>query len=437
MMIRDLRRVVFGLLVASIAGILTDQFLVCYLVALLLYVGWLHRHLRMLLQWLRDPKKFAPPETPGVFEELSLEIDYLRERHKKRKKKLASYLRQFQQATRALPDATVVLGDNGDVQWANDAAARYLGIRWPEDFGQRITNLVRLPSLLDFMQAPAAHDAIEIPSPTNPNAFLSVLMAPYGKSRWLFVARDVTQLHRANQIRSDFVANVSHELRTPITVFRGYLEMMSEQRDKAPPGWIPVIGHLDAHAHRMQSLVEELLLLSRLEQEDDVPNPKPVLVSEMLSDILRQARHISGAREHFFSLEADPVLEIAGARSELLSAFSNLIMNAVNYTPARGVIHIRWYRDLRGAHLEVQDNGFGISEELFERITERFYRVESSRAREDGGTGLGLAIVKHVLLRHHAALEIKSKLGEGSVFKCHFPNDMIVPQEALALSAPA
>lgn len=437
MMSKDLWRIVTLALVATLGGYASGEYALCYLLAAIGYIAWLHRNLGRLLEWLRHRKTHEPPDPEGVFEELSLEIDYLRERHKKRKKKLAAYLKQFQQATRALPDATVVLGDDNEVQWANEAATRHLGIRWPEDMGQRIINLIRTPKVRDFVLARAEHSALEIPSPTNPYRHLSVLLAPYGKARWLFVARDVTQLHRANQIRSDFVANVSHELRTPITVFRGYLETLVDQREQAPPAWTPVLEQLDAHAHRMQTLVEELLLLSRLEQDDDVPNPEPVAVSEMLSDILRAARVVSGKREHLFSLEVDPALQIMGSAKELHSAFSNLVINAVNYTPARGVVQIRWYRDPRGAHLEVQDNGIGIAEEHLERITERFYRVDSSRARGEGGTGLGLAIVKHVLLRHHATLDIQSRLGEGSTFRCDFPPETIAPQAALPLSQPA
>ena len=434
---KDAWRLVAIVLSALLVGMLTRQVALCLMLGLSFYIGWLQRNLVRLLNWLRNNKAHTAPEPPGVFEEISVEIDYLRERHKKRKRKLASYLKQFQQATRALPDATVVLDNNGAVQWANDSAARHLGIRWPEDHGQRITNLIRAPKLRDFVNSHVETTAIEIPSPTNANRFLSVLLARYGKDQWLFVARDITQLHRANQIRSDFVANVSHELRTPITVFRGYLETLLQQSELAPAAWMPALEQLNAHANRMQVLVEELLLLSRLEQDDQVPNPEPIIVSELLSDILRQARVLSGNREHLFSIEADPALQILGSYSELQSAFSNLIFNAVNYTPARGLIRIKWYGSTEGAHLEVQDNGIGIAEEHLERITERFYRVDNSRSRMHGGTGLGLAIVKHVLLRHGATLHIKSKLGEGSTFRCDFPRAAIAPQVALSLSRPA
>ncbi len=424
---RDWWRLIALAILAAFVGLVSGRMLACLLIVGAIYIAWLHRNLALLLHWLRDSKRHEPPEPPGVFEEIAVEVDYLRERHKKRKKKLANYLKQFQQATRALPDATVVLDADGNVQWANAAATRCLGIRWPEDLGQRITNLVRLPKIRDFVREHDQSTTIEIPAPTNPNRHLSVLLAPYGASQWLFVARDITQLHRANQIRSDFVANVSHELRTPITVFRGYLESLQAQRAQCPPAWLPALDQMSGQADRMQQLIEELLLLSRLEQEDQVPNAQPVLVSEMLSEMLKQARQLSGAREHLFSLEADPRLSLIGSSTELYSAFSNLVFNAVNYTPARGVIQIRWYADARGAHFEVQDNGPGIAEEHIERITERFYRVDGSRTRIHGGTGLGLAIVKHVLIRHGASLYIDSELGRGSTFRCDFPPETIVP----------
>lgn len=429
---KDTWRIILLFSLAALGGVLSGQLQLCLLLAALGYILWLHRNLMRLLRWIRSRDDLKDTEPPGVFEEITLEVDYLRERHKKRKKKLANYLKQFQQATRALPDATVVLDEDGAVQWANDAAGRHLGIRWPEDLGQRITNLVRLPTLRDFVHEHQEAAALEIPCPTDPDRYLSVLMAPYGKNQWLFVARDVTQLHRANKIRSDFVANVSHELRTPITVFRGYLENLREQKHLAPKPWHGAIDRMSEHADRMQSIVEELLLLSRLEEEDNVPRPQPVAIAQLLMEVQQQARRLSDEREHIFSLEIDSKLMIRGAQQELYSAFSNLIFNAVHYTHAKGIIKIRWYRDRNGAHLEVQDNGMGISEEHLDRITERFYRVDASRARAHGGTGLGLAIVKHVLTRHGAALAVSSKLGEGSTFRCDFPAALIIEEEQAA-----
>lgn len=422
----DIGRLSLLLLLSVVAGLLVGQLWATISVCLLGYIGWLHRHLYQLLVWLRHSKSHEPPEPAGVFLELAREIDYLRERHKKRKKKLANYLRQFQQATRALPDATVVLDLSGAVMWANEASAQALGIRWPEDMNQRITNLLRLPKLQEFVLGQTPARTVEISSPTEENHTLSVLLAPYGKDRWLFVARDVTQLQRAAQIRSDFVANVSHELRTPITVIKGFLEALLDQRELAPPRWIPALEHISTHADRMHALIEELLWLAKLEHEDLTADPSPVAVSELLAGIVEQARTLSGAREHRFSLATDGRLQIAGTRAELASAFSNLVFNAVNYTPAKGLIEIRWFADVAGAHLEVEDNGLGIGPEHIDRVTERFYRADAGRAREEGGVGLGLAIVKHVLLRHTAKLSITSTLGTGSLFRCDFPPAVVV-----------
>ena len=395
-------------------------------VALAVYCAWLHRQLNQLLGWIRNRKQTEAPDPRGVFEELCREIDYLRERHKKRKKKLGSYLKQFQQATRALPDSTVVLDDDGNVQWANKAATDVLGIRWPEDAGQRLSNLVRIPALLEFIDRDEPNSSVDIPSPVDQDIQLNVRITPSGNHQRLCVARDITQLHRANQVRSDFVANVSHELRTPITVLRGYLENMSAQHDVCPPAWEGAITQMSDHVARMQAVVEDLLQLSTLEQHDRVDNPKPVPIAELIVDIHRRSQQIAAHQERIFTLELETDVSILGSYKELYSCISNLIYNAVKYTEERGIIEIHWYRDDDGAHLSIRDNGIGIGPEHLSRVTERFYRADSSRARTRGGTGLGLAIVKHVLARHDATLYIESEPGMGSTFRCDFPPDVIV-----------
>lgn len=422
---QDVWRLLGFLLGGFVLGLIARAPLWGLLLASFAYIILLHRDLGSLLHWLRNRKEHDPPEQPGVFEELTLEIDYLRERHKKRKKKLANYLKQFQQATRALPDATVVLDADNEVRWANGAANRDLGIRWPDDVGQRITNLVRTPALRAYIEERSGEEGatVEIECPMARERILSVLAAPYGIDQRIVVARDVTQLHRANQIRSDFVANVSHELRTPITVFQGYLEMLRDQQHQCPPTWHPALEQMAQHTSRMRSLVEELLLLSSLEAESQVAESEAVDVPSLIGEIHHRARELSGQQEHFFTLEIDGSLWLRGARNELYSAFSNLLFNAVQYTPARGVIRVRWYHDEQGAHFSVEDNGIGIAQEHIPRLTERFYRVDPSRARGDGlgGTGLGLAIVKHVLVRHNGKLHITSEVGKGSVFRADFP----------------
>ncbi|MGE0386142.1 MAG: phosphate regulon sensor histidine kinase PhoR [Gammaproteobacteria bacterium] len=393
-------------------------------IALAGYGFWQYRQLGRLLEWVRRRRDADMPDHPGVFEELCSEIDRLRERHKRRKKKLTTYLKQFQRATAALPDATIVLGEDNDIRWANAAAARLLNIQWPQDAGQRVTNLVRHPLALELLQAPDAVDrSVDIGAPDSEDTRIALQVVPYGNEQRLLIARDITRLHRLNQIRSDFVANVSHELRTPLTVFSGYLETLETDEDNCPPAWRPALRQMREHVGRMHEVITDLLLLSRLEQEDRVPAPEPVAVPEMIAAIHHAAQRVSGERRHLFRLEIDTALWLRGAAPELHSALSNLVMNAVQYTPERGVIRIRWWADADGAHFAVQDTGPGIPPQHIPRLTERFYRVDTSRARDSGGTGLGLAIVKHVLARHGATLQIESEVGSGSTFTCHFPTD--------------
>lgn len=431
---RDQWRLAFFLCVGALCGLALGSVGWGLFAGCLWYVLRLQQSLGELLAWLRNRKENEPPEQPGILEALSLEIDFLRERHKKRKKRLGSYIKQFRRATRALPDATLLLGEDDTIVWANEAAARDLGIRWPEDVDQRITNLVRLPALVDYIESSrnSPSTLIDIPSPVDDQRRLSVLTAPVGDNERLMVARDVTRLHRANQVRSDFVANVSHELRTPLTVLKGYVETLTAQADVCPPAWRPALRHMTVHVERMQSLTEELLLLSRLESEDRVAAPEFVDVPELISEIQQRTRELNGAEEHMIALDIDGDLCLLGARQELYSAFANLVFNAVRYTPDRGVIKIRWYRDAEGAHFSVEDNGVGIAPEHLPRLTERFYRVDASRNRdgEPGGTGLGLAIVKHVLARHDGRLRVTSVVGRGSCFIADFAEGGIVSRQA-------
>ncbi len=423
---RDVIRFLLFLTVTLVIGLLLDQVLGAGLLGLALYTLWLQRNVYQLLRWIRNKKQNPAPDFSGAFENLCREIDYLRKRYKQRKKKLSGFLKQFHEATSALPDAVVILGPDDDILWANHFAENFLGIRWPQDYQRRITNLFRHPDFIAYMAEPEQEKAsVEIPSPRQSNVYLELKVIPYGKKRRLFLARDVTRLHRLNQIRSDFVANVSHELRTPLTVIRGYLETLNDpdlQTQRALQASLP---QLITHTQRMQAIIDDLLLLSKLEQTDCVDAPDTVIVPEMLSAILKDAKDLSGDKRHIFELSADRALWLRGSQTELYSAFSNLVTNAVRYTPDGGIIRIRWYEDDAGAHMEVSDTGIGIDAQDLPRISERFYRADRSRSRDSGGTGLGLSIVKHVLSRHRAKLHIESVLGEGSTFRCDFPEEVM------------
>ncbi len=271
---------------------------------------------------------------------------------------------------------------------------------------------------------------MQFPSPTDDAVMLSVRIVPYGENQRLVLARDISRLHRLEQMRRDFVANASHELRTPLTVLGGYLETLADSDDAALRQWQPAIEQMRHQANRMRRLVDDLLLLSRLETDEAPAEPEAVAVPAMLASIREDAELLAGERAHAIELEAEPGLQLRGDYHELRSAFANLVLNAVQHTPAEGRIAIRWYADAGGAHLAVSDTGPGIPPQHLPRLTERFYRVDVGRSRAAGGTGLGLAIVKHVLHRHGGALAIDSRLGRGSTFQCDFPSELIVRQSA-------
>ncbi|HOW63165.1 MAG TPA: phosphate regulon sensor histidine kinase PhoR, partial [Candidatus Contendobacter sp.] len=259
---------------------------------------------------------------------------------------------------------------------------------------------------------------------------LGARIVPYGKKQRLLLATDISQLRRLEQMRRDFVANVSHELRTPLTVISGYLETLLDSENPALEAWRQPLHRMQEQSRRMLHIIEDLLLLARLEARKEPLPRKPVNVPALLADIADDALALSGDQNHQIEVSADPDLWILGCEKDLRSAFANLAFNAVRYTPAGGRIALRWFADASGAHLTVEDNGEGIAPQHIPRLTERFYRINRDRSRGSGGTGLGLSIVKHVLNHHGGQLRIASELGVGSVFTCDFPAEARVEPTA-------
>ncbi|MGE0080266.1 MAG: phosphate regulon sensor histidine kinase PhoR [Thiohalomonadaceae bacterium] len=395
------------------------------------YFGWHLLQLYRLERWLRVGRKLNPPEGWGIWGEVFHHIYALQQRNRRRKRLLAGILSQYQKATAAMPDATVVLGPNWEIQWFNEAAIQLLDLQSGHDVGQRIDNLIRVPAFGMFL-ADGAEGTLEMTSPRDPRLTLSLRVVPYGDEQRLLIARDVSEKLRLEQMRRDFIGNVSHELRTPLTVISGFLETLAEDDDEHGGRLGRTLGLMREQSRRMQHLVEDLLLLSRLENERQTPERELVAVPGMLTTMLEDARLLSRDKGHVIELECDTGLGLYGAEREIYSAFNNLVTNAVRYTPAGGRIMMRWYADEAGAHFSVRDNGVGIAPVHLPRLTERFYRVDPGRSREYGGTGLGLAIVKHVLQRHDAHLSIESTPGRGSTFACDFP-----PQRVHRIQAPA
>lgn len=379
-----------------------------------------------VLGWLsKEGGRKQPPVIDGIWGEIVDRIERQRVRERKRRKRLTGMLERFQRSTEALPDGTVVLGPQLQVEWANSAARSLLGIDNPRDQGIRIRHLLRDPHFQEYLRSAPEGESVDIVSPVDARTELNVRVIPYGDGQYLLMARDVSNLRRLETVRRDFVANVSHELRTPLTVIRGYAETSS---DEELPGHVhDGIEAIARQAARMQAIVEDLLALSRLELDPvDPDSAEWVTVSDLLAGLVRDGERLSGERCHVLTVEADSALGLKGAANELASAFGNLINNAVQHTPAGTRISVRWQADDGGAVMAVEDDGPGIDEEHLPRITERFYRVDPGRSRARGGTGLGLALVKHAVARNGGRLDVASTPGEGSRFSCHFPAERVV-----------
>jgi len=395
-------------------------------VAALGVVAWHYWRLRRVLMRLTARQRLEPARGNGVWNELDRLLYRRQTEMRSRKRRLLDMLRAYRAAAAALPDAVVVVERSSQrIQWFNKAASTLVGLHFPNDIGARIGERLQPLPLAHWLAGERnAEPMRDAQSPIDPELRLDLRLIPYSDEHWLLVARDVSKVLRLEQMRRDFVANVSHELRTPLTVVHGYLDMLDPN---AFPEWAPILAEMRNQSQRMTQLVEDLLTLSRLEVQESL-SEDTVAMAPMLSTLRREAEALSHQR-HTIVVQDDARCDLWGSNKELHSAFSNLVSNAVRYTPADGTITIRFALDAEGgAVLSVRDTGYGIPQAHLPRITERFYRVSTSRTRESGGTGLGLSIVKHVLNLHQARLEIESEVGQGSVFSIHFNPDRVSPR---------
>ena len=402
-------------------------------VSLVLFLRLL-RHVRMLAwlrAWFEQPKQIVLPLAGGVWGAVFDDLLNLQKRNRKRKKRLASIVAEFQASTEALPDGAVVLGPHGEIAWFNKAAQALLGLRLPQDLGLRVPNLIRKPAFTEYFAKGDFDVEIETTSPVNPEVRLSFRMIPYGNGQRLLIVRDISERSRLETTRRDFVSNASHELRTPLTVLRGYLEMMERdaQGGTELASWRAPITEMRTQATRMEALINDMLKLARLDSDVLQTRQDLLDVPRMLTQLQQEMRAMSKGR-HQLVFEFDPGLKLFGRETEIQSVFTNLVANALQYTLDGGTVKVRWWSDEQGAHFAVTDSGIGIDEKDLPRLTERFYRVDVGRSRASGGTGLGLAIVKQALGHHEGRLSIDSQLGVGSTFSCHFPLHRVHRNEA-------
>lgn len=334
------------------------------------------------------------------------------------KNSTAEQLKKVSSALRALRDAVILLNDNDGLEWWNQAAEDLLLLH-SVDHGKRIFEFITIPEFKQYYQTlPIPNDGVHIVSCRDPNRYLKCEITPFGDEK-LLIVYDVTRLQHLEHMRRDFVANVSHELRTPLTVLMGYLENFSDQPDM-PPHWQRGFELMAQQTARMNRVVNDLLLLSRIEIEE-THESHYIDMTKLLTHIYDDAQAYNHEYEHTIHLQIDTYDGLYGSEMYLNSALSNLVINAIKYTPKHGNIVINWSKTAAGCLFEVIDDGLGIAPEHVARLTERFYRVDSGRSRATGGTGLGLAIVKHVLYQYDTTLQIESTEGKGSTFSAVFP----------------
>lgn len=416
-----------GLLVflALVSGWLIGGLPWFLLLATGLYLGYHLLQLWRLERWLRNGRKRSPPEGWGIWSDIYEYYYRLQKRYYRRKKRLSRVIREFRQSTEAMPDGTVVLDTEWRIVWFNVAAQRLLRLNGNRDLGQVVMNLIRSPRFTDYVEKGDFETPAEIPSPAEAGRNLSLLVVPYGDNQRLLLVRDITRVKRLEAMRRDFVANASHELRSPLTVLAGYVESLQDDPVVARE-WAEPLAEMQRQSKRMTSLINELLELSRLETEErDAPREQALDMGLVATRVVEEARVLAqGARS--FDVRSEITDRLLGVEGEVYSAVSNLVFNALRHTADGGHVSIVWRRHGEDeAVLEVEDDGEGIEARHIPFLTQRFYRADAGRSRRQGGSGLGLAIVKHVLQRHGGRLEIESRPGHGSVFRCVFPPDRL------------
>jgi two-component system phosphate regulon sensor histidine kinase PhoR len=415
-----------------VAGVLTERLLLCLLLGLLAYLAW------HLLQLLRLPWQIAgspspdPPRPFGLWKDVFRELGALHTDIGQREHRLSDFQNRFQDAVSALPDAVVILGQTGSIEWMNPAAERLLGILYSDSSGQRLLDLVRDPILDEYLGNKAFEQPLVFSPPANRSRIVSLFATSLGgdQQQQMIVASDITRQYHLDSAQLDFVANISHELRTPLTVISGLLEQMQTGNSRLP-GDQRSIELMQSQALRMGELIADLLTLSRLELNEQPPAADEIDVAELLTAIADEARTLGKASAHTVQLHIESAVGLRAERKDIHTAISSLVTNAIRHTPNRTAVDIRWRVDDAGGNLSITDNGEGIAARHLPRLTERLYRVDSSRSRDTGGTGLGLAIVKNILDRHGAGVKISSTVGRGSTFSCHFPADRLIRAEAV------
>jgi len=429
------RKFVIGTLLFLVAGTvigwLYDRPASGLMVAALVALAWQVRQLLSFDRALRTGNFDDFRQGEGIWEQIFSRFRYENEKAARRKQSYRQLLREVRKSTNAMPDGAVILNTDNEIIACNRAAKHLAGLKRKKDRGQRVDNILRDPELTRLLHSDDQSLTVEMASPVKDGDWLNCRVVPYGADQKLLLLRDVTERMRLSKMRRDFVANASHELRSPLTVISGYLDSLADD-DEMPAGWRKPVEQMQGQARRMRHILGELLELSRLESAGKADADEPVDVGRLLEE----ARGAFEGHADIASIVVDvqSTARISGNVAEIETVVVNLLSNAVRFTPKGGCITLTWRSDADGAEITVADTGEGIDAQHLPRLTERFFRVDKGRSRDNGGTGLGLAIVKHVLARYDADLIISSELGEGSEFRCRFPADRLIVSPPVALS---
>ncbi|WP_416384892.1 phosphate regulon sensor histidine kinase PhoR [Uliginosibacterium silvisoli] len=387
------------------------------------------RNLGKLMNWAREPLGTPTPHAWGTWDHVFAALS----RHSRvaydQRERLSQTLARFREAAQAMPDGVIYLTRQNTIEWVNVAAQHHFGLDATRDVGTAISNLVRQPDFVGYVERGEYQEPLVFKPVRNDSLTLSMQIVPFGEDLKMLLSRDISQLEKLENMRRDFVANVSHELKTPLTVVSGFVEMLHDGlEDFSADDARRYLNLASEQAVRMQRLIEDLLALSALETGAPMPVEDKVDVHGLLRSVAQEAELLSAGR-HRVTVKRGAGATLIGSQKEIHSVLANLASNAVRYTPEGGEICLIWQTTHEGAELAVQDNGPGIEAQHLPRLTERFYRVDRGRSRESGGTGLGLAIVKHVMTRHQGTLEIQSEPGRGSRFAAHFPARRVIKLE--------
>ena len=430
-MISALTRFFFIVALAIIAAFITlfnlgaEWAIVVGIALLAIPLIYTYINLARLGKYVQDDSIESMPLPSGLWEEVLYKLQRLVKNLKLRMRNIEQQHENFIEAFQASPNGIVMLDENDQIEWCNSIAESFFGLNFRRDAMQRINFLIRRPEFIQYLMRRDFEEPLLLER-MGPQSSLSLILQPFpfGNQRHLLLVQNVTDLQKADAMRRDFVANVSHEMRTPITVLMGFLETVQtldlekSQRDQ-------YFDMMMSQAQRMKSLVEDLLTLANLESNSLPASTNKVNVETIMALLRNDAEALSQGK-HSFSFEVLAKENILGDEREILSAFSNLVSNAIRYTPDAGEIQVRWDMNAQGqGEFSVTDTGPGIASEHLSRLTERFYRVDRSRSRDTGGTGLGLAIVKHIANRHQALLNIESTSGKGSTFTLQFPKNRL------------